>query len=181
MTWKLLRPRSLKTRLTLFTLSVFVIGVWTEFRDYDSRFPARCDRRLGWADRREKAQFSGGLGPTSCAFFSTNRGCTLPGARSIGVRSEPGTGSTIWFTVRLAKVGHDTLAAAQPAAPSARSRLKALKIIALTANVFPEDEAPCRNAGLDDFIGRPVESETLVETFLKWLPVSDRATARACA
>jgi PAS domain S-box-containing protein len=42
-------------------------------------------------------------------------------------------------------------------------------IIALTANVFPEDEARCRDAGMNDFIGRPVESEVLFKALLRWL------------
>jgi CheY-like chemotaxis protein len=39
----------------------------------------------------------------------------------------------------------------------------------MTANVFPEDEAGCRRAGMDDFLGRPVEPEALFSTVLKWL------------
>lgn len=42
-------------------------------------------------------------------------------------------------------------------------------IIALTANVFPEDEARCVAAGMDDFIGRPCEPEVLLGAVLKWL------------
>jgi PAS domain S-box-containing protein len=56
-------------------------------------------------------------------------------------------------TRQIRKLSHN------PAAP----------IIALTANVFPEDENQCRAAGMNDFIGRPVESEVLYKTLLKWL------------
>jgi CheY-like chemotaxis protein len=56
-------------------------------------------------------------------------------------------------TRQIRKLSHN------PAAP----------IIALTANVFPEDETQCRAAGMNDFIGRPGESEVLLKTVLKWL------------
>jgi PAS domain S-box-containing protein len=44
-----------------------------------------------------------------------------------------------------------------------------VRIIAYTANVFAEDEKRCREAGMNDFIGRPVEAELLSMTVLKWL------------
>jgi PAS domain S-box-containing protein len=42
-------------------------------------------------------------------------------------------------------------------------------IIAFTANVFAEDESACRESGMNDFIGRPVEADALFTTVLKWL------------
>jgi CheY-like chemotaxis protein len=42
-------------------------------------------------------------------------------------------------------------------------------ILALTANVFAEDQARCRAAGMDDFIGRPAEPDVLLGTVLRWL------------
>ena len=42
-------------------------------------------------------------------------------------------------------------------------------IIAVTANVFPEDQERCRDAGMDDFLARPVGAEALFATVLKWL------------
>ena len=49
-------------------------------------------------------------------------------------------------------------------------------VIGLTANVSPEAEAHCRGAGMNDFIGRPVESEVLCAMIMKWL---DHSSATA--
>lgn len=42
-------------------------------------------------------------------------------------------------------------------------------IIALTANVFEEDQHLCDKVGMNDFIGRPVRAEQLYDTLLEWL------------
>lgn len=42
-------------------------------------------------------------------------------------------------------------------------------ILALTANAFVEDKARCFEAGMDDFIAKPVDPDALFQTVLKWL------------
>jgi PAS domain S-box-containing protein len=42
-------------------------------------------------------------------------------------------------------------------------------VIALTANVFAEDKARCFKAGMNDFVGKPCNPESLYATLLYWL------------
>ncbi|MDF1665174.1 MAG: response regulator, partial [Planctomycetota bacterium] len=41
------------------------------------------------------------------------------------------------------------------------------KIIALTANVLPEQKMECRNAGMDDFVGKPLQIQELTKALLR--------------
>ena len=51
----------------------------------------------------------------------------------------------------------------------AEQRFKDLPIIAMTANVMVQDLARCREVGMDDHIGKPIDPNKLFNTLKKWI------------
>ncbi|MDX2433380.1 MAG: response regulator [Desulfobacterales bacterium] len=45
-----------------------------------------------------------------------------------------------------------------------------LPILAMTANVFDGDRKACLEAGMNDFVTKPIDLENLFSTLAKWLP-----------
>ena len=45
-----------------------------------------------------------------------------------------------------------------------------IPIIALTAHAFEEDRKTCVDAGMDDFISKPIDFPLLLEKLLTWVP-----------
>jgi CheY-like chemotaxis protein/HPt (histidine-containing phosphotransfer) domain-containing protein len=56
-----------------------------------------------------------------------------------------------------------------------------LAIVALTAGAFEKDRHLCMEAGMDDFMAKPIEIRKVIEILGQWLPELDTATSPSCA
>ncbi|MCI3134539.1 hybrid sensor histidine kinase/response regulator [Phenylobacterium aquaticum] len=63
------------------------------------------------------------------------------------------------------------------ALPQAQART--IPIIAMTANVLPEQVRTCLEAGMNDHLGKPISPATLLETLSRWAPASEAAPEEA--
>ena len=60
-------------------------------------------------------------------------------------------------------------------------QFKSLPIVAMTANAMQADREACRDAGMDDYVTKPIEPRELFQALLKWIKPRDGALDEADA
>ncbi len=65
--------------------------------------------------------------------------------------------------------GYQTTAVIRDASSSVKNR--SVPIVAMTANALEEDRRRCIDAGMDDYLAKPIQMETVGSMLKKWLPV----------
>ena len=51
---------------------------------------------------------------------------------------------------------------------------KRIPIVALTANAFTEDRQRCLDAGMDDYVAKPITIAELEQVLARWLPYTEQ-------
>ncbi|MFB6417236.1 MULTISPECIES: hybrid sensor histidine kinase/response regulator [Bradyrhizobium] len=97
--------------------------------------------------------------------FDVDLRVVTDGAEAVTAAAE-GNYDVVLMDVRMPDM--DGLAATR-AIRAQGGRFAALPIVALTANAFPEDVRICREAGMSDFLAKPLRKPALVATLLRAL------------
>lgn len=59
--------------------------------------------------------------------------------------------------------------------PDSMASNKNLPILAMTASVFAEHRQACMEAGMNDFVAKPIDPDNLLSRIAKWLPENEKA------
>ena len=95
--------------------------------------------------------------------FDVETEVVTDGVRAVQAASD-GDHDLVLMDVRMP--GMDGLAATR-AIRSRGGRFAAMPIVALTANAFPEDVKKCREAGMSDFLAKPLRKSALADALLR--------------
>ena len=63
--------------------------------------------------------------------------------------------------------------------PASRVLDHAVPVIAMTANAFAEDRERCLAAGMNEFLAKPVDRQTLAAMLSRWIAPPDQETNAA--